>query len=142
MMISLCPAQAAAAGAMRAMDRKRLLGMLVHPRMAFRLRAHTISIGRTSAHGMVDIDLSLLGGAHVRRASRLQVAATKKLQHPTYLPGASALAVKQGPGAVRCQLCAACVAGAVTLGCACVAAILWCPMQPVWLEMFRRRVQG
>ena len=58
---------------MRAMDRKRLLGMLVHPRMAFRLRAHTISIGRTSAHGMVDVDLSLLGGAHVRRASRLQV---------------------------------------------------------------------
>lgn len=83
MMISLYPAQAAAAGAMRAMDRKRLLGMLIHPRMAFRLRAHTISIGRTSAHGMVDIDLSLLGGAHVRRASRLQVQPQKSssIQH-------------------------------------------------------------
>ena len=68
--------QAAAAGAMRSMDRKRLLGTLVHHRMAFCLRAHTISIGRTSAHGMVDVDLSLLGGGHVRRASRLQVRLT------------------------------------------------------------------
>ena len=67
--------QAAAAGAVRNMDRKRLLGVLVHSKMAFHLRAHTISIGRSSAHGIVDVDLSLLRGPHVRRASRLQVRA-------------------------------------------------------------------
>ena len=50
-----------------------MLGTLCHPQMTFKLRAHTISIGRTSASGAVDVDLALLGGPNVRRASRLQV---------------------------------------------------------------------
>ena len=73
MLMCVFAMQAAAAGSSRALDRLGLLGMLCHAQMTFPLKAHTISIGRTSAHGAVDVDLALLGGPNVRRASRLQV---------------------------------------------------------------------
>ena len=65
--------QAAAAGSARELDRQGLLGMLCHAQLSFPIATHTVSIGRTSAHGAVDVDLALLGGPNVRRASRLQV---------------------------------------------------------------------
>ena len=66
--------QAAAAGAARELDRQGVLGVLCHAQQAFPIRAHTVSIGRASAAGAVDVDLARLGGSNVRRASRLQVS--------------------------------------------------------------------